>query len=192
MPGGSDRMARRAAARDPSFGYGPGHTTPSGRSDGASNAGKCPFCGGRADIKRPKLDVIKKMSAEAYGLGGSVETRRMSDIYYKCNGCTMEFVHAEREIESILVGLEIGEKVPNQIKRCYSGSVSAIDLLTEHRTAIVRKANNYLSFISAHIVKDEQMICFCYNNVRTYGTFVKKSKKSSNGDYYLFEKLNKA
>ena len=185
-------MARGAAARGPSFGDAPGSPTPPSRSNGTGNAGKCPFCGGRADIKRPKLDAIKKMSARAYGFEGSVETRRMGDSYYKCNGCTMEFVYAEREIESILAGLEVGDRVPSQIRRYYNGEVSAIDLLTVHRTAIVRKANNHLSFISAHVVKDELIICFCYNNVRTYGTFVKKSSKSSNGDYYLFEKLNKA
>lgn len=176
----------------PPSGTAPRPPAPPRPSDDTDNASKCPFCGGRADTKRPKLDVIKKVGGSAYDFGGFLETRRPKDSYYKCNGCTMEFVYAEREIESILAGLEVGSKIAGRIKRYYKVDIAAVDLLKNHRTAIVRKVNNHLSFISAHVVKDELIICFCYNQIRTCGTFVKKSRKPVNGDYYLFDKLNKA
>lgn len=153
---------------------------------------KCPFCGGQAAIKRPKLDLLKKVGGKAYGFEGYVETRRLKDVYYKCNGCMMEYVCADREIESILAGLEVGDSIQGRIKQYYNEDVSVVDLLTEYSTGMVRKANNYLSFISTHVVKDELIICFRYKKVRTFGTFIKRSRKGSNEVYYLFDELNKA
>lgn len=110
--------------------------------------------------------------------------------YYKCHGCDMSFVFADREIETMLPGMMVSLSVPIRIKHYYGGGVSARDLLTRHRTATVRKVRGRLSFFSSKTARNELVVCFNYNGVRTFGSF--RRRRGDNGYYYTFEGLDRA
>ena len=151
----------------------------------------CPFCGGRPARVRPLLDGAK-IGVKAAGIGASLETKRSGESYLRCNGCAREFVPAERDIENILFGLEVADRVPPLITLYHGEGVTVTDLLTAHRTAIVRRAHRYRSLVSVSVAKKEILICFCRRGVRTYGTFARKAGRSGRGDHYTFKGLNMA
>ena len=157
----------------------------------AAPAAPCPFCGGRPIRKRPLLDGAKIAFHTALG-GASVEPEQSGETYLKCNGCAREFVPADRDIENILFGLRIEPSVPHLIRRYHGEGVTVTDLLTKHRTDIVRKAHHYRSRVSVSAVKNEIIICFRRRGVRTFGTFAQKSDKSGGANYYIFKGLSKA
>lgn len=150
----------------------------------------CPFCGGRGLPRRPRLD---RLSGSSVTIGPAtlrlvVDTR--GEEYFKCRGCDMAFVFAEREIETILAGLKMGPNIPILAKHYYGDGVTVRDLLTEHRTAMVRKVRSGLSFLSPSAVRNELVMCFNYNGIRTFGSF--RRRRGGRGYYYTFEVLNRA
>ena len=150
----------------------------------------CPFCGGRPAWVRPLLDGAR-IGVRVAGAGASLRTRGSGESYLKCNGCAMEFVPAERDIENILSGLEVEDRVLSLIRLYYGEGVTVTDLLTAYRTAIVRKAHHYRSYVSVSVARNEITICFCRRGVRTFGTFARVSKPGA-GDHYVFKGLGKA
>ena len=151
----------------------------------------CPFCGGMAVRRRPALSGAK-MGATIGGTGLSLEAGGSEESYLKCNGCTMEFVRADRDVDTILAGLRARRRIAAQIRHYYGEGVTVTDLLTGHVTAMARKANHYRSLASVSVSKKELIICFSYKNIRTFGSFVRKSDRSSGRRYYEFRELSMA
>jgi hypothetical protein len=60
----------------------------------------CPFCGGNKIKKLPLSDKVKKANATGAGNGGGIEIESNPDkeYFFKCNGCNLKFVDAERDI----------------------------------------------------------------------------------------------
>ena len=150
----------------------------------------CPFCGGRPVRKRPILDGAK-IGVRVAGIGASLETKRSGGSYLRCNGCAREYVPAERDIGNILSGLEVEPWVPPLIGLYHGEGVTVTDLLTAHRTAIVRKVHHYRSYVSVSTAKKEIVVCFRRGGVRTFGTFVRRAGKRGSGDRYVFRGLGK-
>ena len=140
---------------------------------------------------RPAL-AAARIGVKVAGTGVSLRTRGSGESYLRCNGCAREFVPAERDIENILSGLEVEDRVPPLITLYHGEGVTVADLLTAHRTAIVRKAHRYRSLVSVSVAKREILICFCHRGVRTYGTFARRAGRSGRGDHYMFKGLNMA
>ena len=150
----------------------------------------CPFCGGVGLPKRPWGDRISGSS-----IGTDVASLRLvvdssGEEYFKCHGCNTSFVFADREIGTILPGLRMRPKVALLAKHYYGDGVSVHDLLTRHRTAIVRKIHGRLSFISARTARNELVVCLNYNGVRTFGSL--RRRRGCNGYYYELRGLDRA
>ena len=133
-----------------------------------------------------------KIGVKAAGTGASLKMKRSGESYLRCNGCAREYVPAERDIENILFGLEVEDRVPPLIVLYHGEGVTVTDLLTAHRTAIVRRAHRYRSLVSVSVAKREILICFCHRSVRTFGTFARKAGRFGRGDHYMFKGLNMA
>lgn len=140
---------------------------------------------------RPFLNVAK-IGIQVAGTGASLRTRKSGRPYLGCDGCSAEFVPAERDIRNILSGLRVEQRVLPRIRLYHGEGVTVTDLLTEHRTAIVKRVRRYRSYVSVSVPRNEILICFCCGGVRTYGTFARRSKRSGYGDHYVFKELNKA
>ena len=82
--------------------------------------------------------------------------------------------------------------MPPLITLYHGEGVTVTDLLTAHRTAIVRRAHRYRSLVSVSVAKKEILICFCRRGIRTYGTLARKAGRSGRGDHYMFKGLNMA
>ena len=149
------------------------------------NAGDpCPFCGGRLHVKGPLAGRIKEAGVGIAGSGGSAKLRKSGDTYFTCNGCMMAFVDADRDIEGILHNLKAGANIAHRTRHFYGEGVSPRELLEDYRTAIVRKAHPQRSLLSVSLAKRELIICFSYNGIRTYGSFIRKR------DRYIFRELS--
>ena len=133
-----------------------------------------------------------RIGVQVAGTGASLETKESDTSYLRCDGCAREFVPAERDIGTILSGLRVDSRVPHLIGLYHGEGVTVTDLLTAHRTAIVRRAHQYRSLVSVSVAKKEILICFCHRGVRTYGTFARKAGRSGRGDHYMFKGLNMA
>lgn len=154
-----------------------------------ATADTCPLCG-EASIKRaPLLDRLKEAGVPAVGV--TVKMRKSDEEYLKCNGCTAEFVRAERDIKVIMNGLMVSRNVPVQIRHIYNENVAVSDLLTKHRTAIIRKVNARRSPLGVSATKKELIICFKYKKTRTFGSFVRKADPLR-GARYVFTELSLA
>ena len=138
---------------------------------------------------QPLLDGAK-ISVKVAGTGASLRTKGSGESYLRCNGCAREFVPAERDIENILSGLEVEDRVPPLIALYHGEGVTVTDLLTAHRTAIVRRAHRYRSLVSVSVAKKEILVCFCHRGIRTFGTFARKAGRSGRGDHYMFKGLS--
>ena len=150
----------------------------------------CPFCGGVGLPKRPWGEHISGSS-----VGTDIATLRLvvdskGEEYFKCHGCDMSFVFANREIGTILPDLKVRPKAAMRIKHYYGDGVSPLDLLTGHRTAIVRKIRGRMSIVTRKTARDELLVCFIYNGVRTYGTL--RGRRGRNGYYYELRGLDRA
>lgn len=154
-----------------------------------ATADTCPLCGGTSIKRAPLLDRLKEAGGPAVGV--TVKMRKSGEEYLKCNGCTAEFVRAERDIEVIMNGLEVSRNVPVQIGHIYKEAVRVSDLLTEHRTAIVRRVNVGRSLLGVSVAKGELIICFRYKGIRTFGSFVRKADPLR-GARYVFTELSLA
>lgn len=150
----------------------------------------CPFCGGRGLPKKPGMGRLSGSSVSVGAASLRLVVDSKGEEYYKCHGCDMSFVFADREIGTMLPGMMVSLSVPIRIKHYYGGGVSARDLLTRHRTATVRKVRGRLSFFSSKTARNELVVCFNYNGVRTFGSF--RRRRGDNGYYYTFEGLDRA
>ena len=151
----------------------------------------CPFCGGRPVKKRPWL-AGARVGANAGGIGGSFRLADSREAYLKCYGCMIEYVAAERDVKTILRGLRVERAADFQIRCYYGEGLTAADLLTRHRTAIVRRASRRRSVLSVSADRGELIICFLYNGVRTFGSFVKSSDGPGGASRYIFRGLSRA
>ena len=149
----------------------------------------CPLCGGASIRQAPLLDRLKEVGIPA--VGGSVKIRKSGEGYLKCHGCTAEFVHVERDIEPIMNGLTVQSHIPDQIKRYHGEAVKVSDLLTRHRTAIIRRVSARRSLLGVSVAKKELIVCFRYRGVRTFGSFVRRTDPER-GAHYVFTELSMA
>ena len=147
----------------------------------------CPLCGGASIRRAPLLDRLREVRVPV--VGGSVGTRESGEKYLKCHGCTAEFVHTDRDIKTIMNGLVVQDNVPAQIEHYYKRRIRVADLLTRHRTAIIRRVSARRSMLGVSTAKRELIICFMYRGVRTYGTFVRESDPER-GVRYVFTELS--
>lgn len=150
----------------------------------------CPFCGGLALPKRPALDRLSGSSLALGPASLSLAAGTGGEEYYACRGCGMAFVFAEREIETMLPGMEMDTNIPDLVEFYYGGGLTVRALLTEHRTAMVRKVRAGLSFLSPAAARSELIMCFNHRGVRTFGSF--RRRRGGRGFYYTFEELNRA
>lgn len=149
----------------------------------------CPFCGGSSITREPLLDRLKELSIPV--VGGSARTRKSGEEYLKCHGCTAEYVCAERDIKTIMNGLMVPKNIPVQIKHYYKAEIKVSNLLTRHRTAIVRKVDTRRSLLGVSAARNELIVCFRYRGVRTFGLFARKTDHRR-GAHYVFEELSMA
>ena len=152
-------------------------------------AAPCPFCGGLGLPRKPGIDRLSGSSVSVGVASLHLVVDSRGEEYYKCNGCNMSFVFADREIETMLPGMMADLSVAFRIKHYYGDGVSAHDLLTRHRTATVRKVRGRLSFFASRIAQNEIIVCFNYNGIRTFGSF--RRRRGANGYYYTFEGLDR-
>lgn len=184
------------ASRTPKSAGGPGEESPHGAPPNTKGtpapegaAAPCPFCGGFGLLKKPVIDRLSGSSVSVGVASLHLVVDSRGEEYYKCNGCNMSFVFADREIETMLPGMMVSLSVAFRIKHYYGGGVSARDLLTKHRTATVRKVRGRLSFFASRIAQNELVMCFNYNGIRTFGSF--RRRRGDNGYYYTFEGLDR-
>ncbi|MCV0409360.1 hypothetical protein [Nitrosopumilus sp.] len=143
----------------------------------------CPFCGGKPIKKNPYSDRVKKagIGAGALEVSGSgnveMDPNPEKEEYFLCNGCNQKYVWADIDINLILKHLKGEENIPKLIKYYYPDNVSLTDLLTKHRTGIVRRHSDKVSWLSNMIIKRQLYICFNYDGKRTFGTFIRKEKE---------------
>ena len=187
----------KPAGRAPKAPSGPGGAGPRGGPPDAKGAPAperspvpCPFCGGRGLPKKPGIDRLSGSSVSVGAASLRLVVDSKGEEYYKCHGCDMSFVLADREIETILPGMMVNLSVPIRIRHYYGGGVSARDLLTRHCAAAVRKARGRLSFFASRMAQNELVLCFNYNGIRTFGSF--RRRRGANGYYYTFEGLDRA
>ena len=185
-----DRPIGRAAksTAGPS-GAGPRRRPPDTKDAPGGAATPCPFCGG---LGLPKKPVIDRLSGSSVSVGVAslhLVVDSSGEEYYKCHGCDMSFVFADREVETMLPGMMVDLSVAIRIKHYYGDGVSARDLLTRHRTATVRKVRGRLSFFSSRTARNELIVCFNCNGIRTFGSF--RRRRGANGYYYTFEGLDR-
>lgn len=90
----------------------------------------------------------------------------------------------------MLPGMRMGQNIPLLVKHYYGDGVTVRALLTEHRTAMVRKVRSRLSFLSPSAARNELIMCFNHRAVRTFGSF--RRRRGELGYYYTFEELNRA
>lgn len=155
-------------------------------------SGTCPFCGGSPVKKKPWL-AGARIAAGAAGIGASLEAADPREEYLQCRGCMIEYVDAERDIETILQGLRVERAVAFQIRSYYGeGGPTAADLLARHCTAIVRRAAGRRSILSVSVDRGELIACFLYNGVRTFGSLVKSGDGPGGASRYVFRWLSKA
>lgn len=150
----------------------------------------CPFCGGRGLPRRPGLGRLSGSSVTI----GPASLRLAVDLggeeYFECRGCGMAYVFAEREIGTMLPDMRMGLNIPILVKHYHGDGVTVRALLTEHRTAMVRKVRGSLSFLSPSTARNELVMCFNHGGVRTFGSF--RRRRGERGYYYTFEELNRA
>lgn len=135
-------------------------------------------------MKGPLAERIKEAGVDIAGSGGSAKLRKSGDTYFTCNGCMKAFVDADRDIEGILRGLKSKANIAHRTRHFYGEGVTPSELLENHRTAILRKANPRRSLLGVSLARKELIICFSYNGIRTYGSFIRK------GDHYIFRELS--
>ena len=153
----------------------------------------CPFCGGSPVKKRPWLArarIDASAGAGAASIGGSFRPANSREEYLQCRGCMKQYVDAERDIETILQGLRVEPRMAFQIRRYYGRGPTATDLLTRHRTAIVREVGSRRSIFSVSLDKDKLLACFLYNRVRTFGPLVKSDDGPGGTSYYTIGGLS--
>ena len=147
----------------------------------------CPICGGASIRRAPLLDRLKELGIPA--VGGGFKTRKSGEEYLKCHGCGAEFVPINRDIKTIMNGLMVQKNVPDLIEYYYKRRIKVSDLLTRHRTAIIRRVNVKRSMLGVSASQKELIICFMYRGVRTFGTFVRKADPKR-GAHYVFTELS--
>lgn len=137
-------------------------------------------------MKEPLAGRVEEAGGSIAGSGISAKLRKSDDAYFACNGCTMAFVDADRDIEGILYNLKSGANIAYKTRHFYGGEITPRELLEDYRTAIVRKVSPKRSLLSVSLAKKELIICFSYKGFRTYGSFIKKK------DHYEFRELSRA
>lgn len=153
----------------------------------------CPFCGGNPVKKQPWLAGARigaGAGAGATSIGGSFRPANSREEYLQCRGCMRQYVDAERDIKTILRGLRVEPRVAFQIRRYYGRGPTATDLLTRHRTAIVRGVSGRGSIFSVSLDKDKLFVCLLYDGVRTHGPLVKSDDGPGGTSYYTFGGLS--
>ena len=149
----------------------------------------CPFCGGRALRKRPLLGGVE-LGAGMAGVALSVKSPRSKESYLHCNGCMIDYIRADRDVETVAAGLLVGPWVALQARHYYGEGVAVSDLLRRHCTGMARRVHPLRSIASVSVAKNELLACFSYAGVRTFGSLVRR-RRGGVGRYVLGE-LDKA
>lgn len=149
----------------------------------------CPFCGGRASRKRPPL-AGARISGTLPGVGLSLAAAAPVVSYLHCNGCTIDYVRADRDVETVAAGLRVDPRAALQARHYYGEGVTVSDLLRCHLTAMARRVSARRSIASVSVSGRELLACFSYGGVRTYGSLV--LRRGGTGDHYTLRGLGKA
>lgn len=149
----------------------------------------CPFCGGRALRKRPLLDGVE-LGASMAGASLSVKSPRSKESYLHCNGCMIDYIRADRDVETVAAGLLIEPWAAFQARHYYGEGVAVSDLLRRHCTGMARRVHPLRSLTSVSVVKGELLACFSYAGVRTFGSLVRRRRGGV--DFYVLGGLGKA
>ena len=152
----------------------------------------CPFCGGGTIKKIHVFDRVRELGGKIGVPHGSAEgtmkmdTAPQKEAYFVCNGCTKEYVWASMDINTLIEHFAADEieahTIASLIGHYYGNHVTLKDLLTKYRTGIVRLHNNKVPYISNKIAKRQLYLCFNYNGIRTFATFIKKRRNN----YYYY------
>lgn len=150
----------------------------------------CPFCGGRASRRRPPLGGAE-LGASAAGVGLSLRAAGAGGWYLHCDGCTADFVRADRDVGTIVAGLRVDPRAALQVRHYHGEGVRVSDLLLRHLAAMARRVNARRSLASVSVDRGELLACFSHRGVRTYGSLVRR-RDGGGYDHYVLRGLGKA
>ena len=149
----------------------------------------CPFCGGRASQRRPRLGEMR-LGVKMAGASLSVKSPRSEESYLHCNGCMIDYIRADRDVETIAAGLQIEPWAAFQARHYYGEGVAVSDLLRRHCTGMARMVHPLRSLTSVSVVKGELLACLSYAGIRTFGSLVRRRRGGV--DFYVLRGLGKA
>ena len=149
----------------------------------------CPFCGGRALRMVPLLDGAR-LGVKVAGTGLSLKAPRSGQSYLHCNGCMIDYIRADRGVETVTSGLLAEPLAALRARLYYGEGVSVSDLLHCHCTGMARRVRPGRSLASVSVVKGELLACFSYGGVRTYGSLV--LRRTGGIDRYVLRGLGRA
>ncbi len=136
----------------------------------------CPFCGGRASRRRPPLDGAELRGAAA-GAGLSAGTAGAGGSHLHCDGCTADYVRADRDVETVAAGLRVDPRVPLQVRHYYGEGPTVSGLPRCRLAAMARRVHARRSLATVHVDRAELLPCFSYRGVRTFGSLVRRRGK---------------
>lgn len=149
----------------------------------------CPFCGGRAQRRRPALDGAR-LGVKIAGTGLSLKAPKSGRSYLHCNGCMIDYIRADRDVETVASGLLAEPLAALQARLYYGEGVAVSDLLRCHCTGMARRVRPGRSLASVSVVRGELLACFSYGGVRTYGTLA--LRRAGGVDRYVLRGLGRA
>ena len=119
-----------------------------------------------------------------------MRTARAGGWYLHCDGCTTDYVRADRDVETIAAGLRVDPRVPLQVRHYCGEGVTVSDLLDGHLAAMARRVHARRSLASVHVDRGELFLCFSYRGIRTFGSLVRR--RGRRGYHYLLRGLSRA
>jgi len=145
---------------------------------------RCPLCG---DIPTMHQHLSDRLRALRGGVGVpavaggdaaiNLDPNVRPENYFYSNGCKMLYVDVSSfDINIILDNLRIDPLVEDPFRHYYGSRVTVEELIKNHRTGIIRKPRNMLSFLTDRIFKSKLYVGFNFEGKRTFGTFVKIKK----------------
>lgn len=147
----------------------------------------CPFCSGATARKLPAQGPAGAGGPQV-GTGAPSKTPRPAEPHLSCSGCAKEFVPDEEDIVIIVSCLQVET---SRIMSCYGDGVTADGLLVEQHTGMAKKIRGHHPHALIFLARGDLIVCFRYNNVRTYGSFIREGSKP-NGPHHAFREMGES